>query len=247
LGVALRDVSAPPDMTERMKHDNHRLVLWDIDGTLITTGAAGQRAISFATKQQFGEEANLDGVEIAGRTDLAIAHQILTKYRVSVTEDNVAAFLNLYLELLARELPRSQGHVMPGVLELLRYCEARSGVALGLLTGNLRRGAKLKLEHYGIWRFFAFGAFADDHHDRNELGAFAISRALKTTSIQFAPAQIDVIGDTGHDIACGKAFGARTIAVATGGWSREQLAEQEPDFLLNDFTSVDQVIAVLGW
>jgi phosphoglycolate phosphatase len=247
LRVPLRDVSAPLEMTERTKHDNHRLVLWDIDGTLITTGAAGQRAISFATKQQFGDEANLDGVEIAGRTDLAIAHQILTKYRVSVTEDNVAAFLNLYLELLARELPRSPGHVMPGVLELLRYCEGKSEIALGLLTGNLRRGAKLKLEHYGIWRFFAFGAFADDHHDRNELGAFAISRALETTGIKFSPAQIDVIGDTGHDIACGKAFGARTIAVATGGWSGEQLAEQRADFLFDNLANVDQVIAALGW
>jgi phosphoglycolate phosphatase len=247
LAVTLRDVSAPLAMAERNQHDKNRLVLWDIDGTLITTGAAGQRAISLATKQQFGDQATLDGVEIAGRTDLAIAHQILTKYGAAVTDENVAAFLNIYIELLATELPRSQGQIMPGVDDLLRHCEAAPEIALGLLTGNLRRGAQLKLEHYGIWRFFAFGAFADDHHDRNELGAFAISRALETTGIRFSPAQIDVIGDTGHDIACGKAFGARTIAVATGGWSRDQLAEQHPDFLFDDFSNADEVIAALGW
>src|SRR5205807_8740342 len=104
----------------------------------------------------------------------------------------------------------------------------------GILTGNLERGAKLKLEHYDLWRFFAFGAFADDHPDRNELGAFALSRAQQTTGIDFAPEQVDVIGDTGHDIACGKAFGARTIAVATGSWSRQRLTQCEPDSLFDD-------------
>lgn len=94
--------------------------------------------------------------------------------------------------------------------------------------------------------FFAFGAFADDHHDRNELGPFALMRAQETGE-KFLPAQVDVIGDTGHDIACGKAFGARTIAVATGSWPRERLAEFTPDFLFDDLSNVDDVIATLGW
>ena len=223
-----------------------RLLLWDIDGTLISTGAAGHRAIELATAQRFGG-GDLEGVEIAGRTDSGIAHQILAKFGEPLTEKNVTTFLDLYLELLAQELPRSKGQVMPGVLELLKRFEHRSETTLGLLTGNLQRGARLKLEHYGLWHFFAFGAFADDHHDRNELGAFALARAHEGTGGEFPPTQVDVIGDTGHDIACGKAFGARTIAVATGSWPRGRLAEYGPDFLFDDLSKVDDVVATLGW
>jgi phosphoglycolate phosphatase-like HAD superfamily hydrolase len=224
-----------------------RLLLWDIDGTLITTGAAGQQAIVRATAEQFGGDGNLDGVEIAGRTDLAIAHQILQKYGAPVTDEKARAFLDIYLRWLAEELPLRVGRVLPGVLELLERLASQPDTTLGLLTGNLERGAKLKLEHYGLWRFFAFGGFADDHHDRNQLGPFALSRALEGTGIKFAGSQVDVIGDTGHDIVCGKAFGARTIAVATGSWSREQLAEHEPDFLFDDLSNVDEVRQTLGW
>ena len=224
-----------------------RLLLWDIDGTLISTGAAGPRAIVLATAERFGGSGDLDGVEIAGRTDTGIAHQILAKYGEPITEESMESFLKLYLELLAHELPRSQGRVLPGVLELLHRAESGTDTTLGLLTGNLRRGAQLKLEHYQLWHFFAFGAFADDHHDRNELGAFALTRAHEDTGEKFLPAQVDVIGDTGHDIACGKAFGARTIAIATGSWPRARLAEYAPDFLFDELSNVDNVIATLGW
>jgi phosphoglycolate phosphatase-like HAD superfamily hydrolase len=223
-----------------------RLLLWDIDGTLISTGAAGHRAIARATAARFGG-GDLDGVEIAGRTDVGIGRQILSKYHAPVNDKSVHLFLDLYVELLEEELPLGKGRVLPGVLELLEDAMTKPDITLGLLTGNLERGARLKLEHYDLWRFFAFGAFADDHHDRNELGAFALSRAHETTGIDFAPAQVDVIGDTGHDIVCGKAFGARTIAVATGPWPREQLAEHEPDFLFDDLANVDEVKRKLGW
>ena len=224
-----------------------RLLLWDIDGTLISTGAAGQRAIVLATAERFGGSGDLEGVEIAGRTDISIAHQILAKYGEPLTEENMKSFLELYLELLANELPRSQGRVMPGVLELLQRAEDRPDTIVGLLTGNLRRGAQLKLEHYQLWHFFPLGAFADDHHDRNELGAFALTRVQQRCGEEFLPAQVDVIGDTGHDITCGKAFGARTIAIATGSWPRERLAAYAPDFLFDDFSNVADVISTLGW
>jgi phosphoglycolate phosphatase-like HAD superfamily hydrolase len=223
-----------------------RLLLWDIDGTLISTGAAGHRAIARATAERF-EDGDLSGVEIAGRTDIGIAHQIFEKYAEPATGKNINMFLDLYVRFLAEELPRRQGHVLPGVLELLERSARESNTTLGLLTGNLERGAKLKLEQYELWHFFAFGAFADDHHDRNELGAFALSRALEKTGINFPASQVDVIGDTGHDINCGKAFGARTIAVVTGSWSREQLATHRPDFLFDDLSNVDEVRQTLGW
>jgi phosphoglycolate phosphatase-like HAD superfamily hydrolase len=224
-----------------------RLLLWDIDGTLINTGAAGQHAIVRATAERFGGNGDLDGVEIAGRTDTGIAHQILEKYAEPVTNESVRSFLDLYVRLLAEELPRREGRVLPGVLELLQSSAQRSDRTLALLTGNLERGARLKLGHYNLWRFFPFGAFSDDHHDRNELGPFALTRALAGTGINFSPSQVDVVGDTGHDIACGKAFGARTIAVATGSWSRERLVEHRPDFLFDDFSNVDEVKQTLGW
>jgi len=223
-----------------------RLLLWDIDGTLISTGAAGNRAIVLATAERFGGSGDLEGIEIAGRTDSGIAHQILAKYGEPITEESVKSFLDLYLKLLAQELPRSAGKIMPGVLELLGRANHRPETTLGLLTGNLRRGAQLKLEHYQLWHFFAFGAFADDHHDRNQLGAFAVTRA-QDNGEKFLPTQVDVIGDTGHDIACGKALGARTIAIATGAWSRERLAEHAPDFLFDDLSDVEDVIETLGW
>jgi phosphoglycolate phosphatase len=224
-----------------------RLLLWDIDGTLITTGAAGQRAIVRATAQWFGGDGDLHGVEIAGRTDAGIAHQILEKYREPITDQIVAAFLDLYVTLLEEELPRRQGSVLPGVRQLLEKLTLQPDTVLGLLTGNLKRGAQLKLAYYQLWHFFDFGAFANDHHDRNELGAFALERAEQETGLRFSPEQVDVIGDTGHDITCGKALGARTIAVATGSWSREKLAAQKPDFLFDDLGNVDAAIATLGW
>ena len=224
-----------------------RLILWDIDGTLVNTGSAGQHALVRATVQRFGGDGDLKGVEIAGRTDRAIAHQILQKYGEPVTNGNVDSFLDRYVALLPEELPKGNGRVLPGVIHLLDDLSQQPDKTLGLLTGNLERGARLKLEYYDLWKFFPFGAFADDHHDRNALGPCAVARAMVHAGCEFPPDRVDVVGDTGHDIACGKAFGARTVAVATGSWSRERLAEHRPDFLFDDLANVDKVKSKLGW
>jgi phosphoglycolate phosphatase-like HAD superfamily hydrolase len=230
-----------------MRTNKKRLLLWDIDGTLVNTGAAGQRALVRATIEWFGGEGDLSGVEVAGRTDRAIAQQILEKYGRPNTGANVNQFLDRYVALLPEELPKGKGRVLPGVRELLDDLARQPDTTLGLLTGNLERGARLKLEHYDLWQFFPFGAFADDHHDRNALGPCALTRAVAHAGCDFLPEQIDVIGDTGHDIACGKVFGARTVAVATGSWSRERLAECQPDFFFDDLANVDEVKRTLGW
>jgi phosphoglycolate phosphatase len=224
-----------------------RLILWDIDMTLVNTGAAGQHALVRATIESFGGHGDLSGVEIAGRTDRAIAHQIMEKYGKLATAENVDAFLDRYVALLPEELPKRNGRILPGIRELLEDLARQPNTTLGLLTGNLERGARLKLEHYDLWRFFPFGAFADDHHDRNALGPCALTRAIAHARCDFPPARVDVVGDTGHDIACGKAFGARTVAVATGSWTRERLAQCHPDFLFDDFANVDEVRRELGW
>jgi phosphoglycolate phosphatase len=239
----VKAVSTSLDMTTGKR----RLLLFDIDGTLINSGGAGIRALKLASTKQFGIEEDLRGIEIAGRTDSGIVRQILAKHGSPLSDENVRMFLDKYVRYLTRELPLCNGRVLPGILELLARFQSRSDITQALLTGNIARGARLKLEHYGLWKFFAFGAYADDHRDRNELGAVACARAFEKTGRQFPPDRIDVIGDTGHDIACGKAIGARTIAVATGSWSREKLAECQPDFLFDDLSKVEDVIATLEW
>lgn len=224
-----------------------RLILWDIDSTLVNTGSAGLHALVRATVESFGGNGDLDGVEIAGRTDTGIARQILEKFGEPVTDERIHSFLDRYVALLPEELPKRNGRVLPGVRQLLEDLARQPDKTLGLLTGNLERGARLKLGHYDLWQFFPFGAFADDHHDRNALGPCALTRATAHARFDFRPEQVDVVGDTGHDIACGKAFGARTIAVATGSWSRERLAACQPDFLFDDLANVDEVKRTLGW
>jgi phosphoglycolate phosphatase-like HAD superfamily hydrolase len=231
----------------RKSQMDKRLLLFDIDGTLIHSGGAGVHALKLAFTERFGIADDLHDIEIAGMTDLGIVASILKKHQIPVTNENVSAFLDSYVHFLSLELPRREGKLLPGVLELLERLKSRTHLVLALLTGNVSRGAQLKLEHYGVWHFFEFGAFADDHQDRNRLGRFARARALEKHGREFSATEIDVIGDTPRDIACGKAFGARTIAVATGTWTREQLAKHQPDFLIDDLSDVDRVIDTLRW
>jgi phosphoglycolate phosphatase len=230
-------------MTEIQK----RLLLFDIDGTLIHSGGAGVQALKSAFKERFGVADELRGIEIAGMTDSGIVVSILKKHDIPATNENVSAFLDSYVHFLSLELPRRKGKLLPGVLDLLEKLKSRRHLVLALLTGNVSRGARLKLEHYGVWHFFEFGAFADDDQDRNRLGSFARARARERHGHEFSASKIDVIGDTPRDIACGKAIGARTIAVATGTWSREELVKYQPDFLIGDLSDVDSIIHTLGW
>lgn len=224
-----------------------RLLLFDIDGTLVNTAGAGIESLKIIMADRWGKNADLSDIEIAGKTDANIVTDILKKYGVDPTPDHIDTFLDEYVTHLGRLLPTLNGRVLPGVLEILSRMKSNPDRVLGLLTGNIERGAKLKLERYGLWDFFEFGAFADDHHDRNQLGAFARTRAQKHHGHEFDGAQIDVIGDTGHDIGCGRAIGARTVAVATGSWSRDQLSSLKPDFLFDDLGNVNEVIVALGW
>ena len=237
------DGTKHPDMTTRKQ----RLLLFDIDGTLIHSGGAGVQALKCAFQERFGITDDLHGIEIAGMTDSGIVVSILNKHKIPATNENISAFLDSYVHFLSLELPRRKGKLLPGVLQLLEKLKSRPGLVLALLTGNVSRGARLKLEHYGVWHFFEFGAFADDHRDRNQLGRFARARAKEKHDREFAASEIDIIGDTPRDIACGRALGARTVAVATGRWSRDELAKYQPDFLIDDLSDVETIIDTLGW
>lgn len=235
------------DLRGQGREKRKRLLLFDIDGTLVSTGRAGMFSLQATLTNKYGIADELEDIEVAGKTDRAIVRDILRKHGIADTAENIARFADAYIEGLAAELPRRDGRVLPGILDLLTRLKQRSHLVLALLTGNLERGARMKLDHYDLWKFFEFGAFADDHHDRNELGAFARQRARERHGHDFDAADIDVVGDTGHDVACGKVFRARTIAVATGGWSYDALAATKPDCIFRDLSDVDAVISTLDW
>jgi phosphoglycolate phosphatase-like HAD superfamily hydrolase len=221
------------------------LLLFDIDGTLLTTGGCGERALRLAVRDTFGVEDDLREIEIAGRTDTGIARQLLRKYGREETDAGIASILANYLRHLPTLLPTAQGRLLPGVEVLLPALKERSDVVLALLTGNLERGAEHKLSHYGVWSYFEFGAFADDHHERNKLGPFALTRA-RDRGHAFELSRTFVIGDTPHDISCARAFGARAVAVATGVFSAENLAPHTPDVLLDDLGDLPATLRAFG-
>ena len=222
-----------------------KLLLFDIDGTLLASGGAGVRALTEAAREFFGSD-DLDGIEIAGRTDSGIAHQLFSRHARERTPDAIASFFDRYLTHLARLLPLTRGEVLPGIVPLLDTLRERPDCVLALLTGNLVRGAELKLTHYGLWHYFEFGAYADDHHDRNELGPVAQARALDRHGTAIPPERTFILGDTPHDITCARAIGARAIAIATGRHTRAELAGHAPDFLFDDLRDLAAVLAALG-
>lgn len=224
---------------------DRRLLLFDIDGTLITSGGAGEAALKDAMRSRFAVEEDLAGVILAGATDARIARELLEKHGISVSPENVAALLDTYLGHLSERIGRHDGKLLPGIVPLLNVLSHREDAVLALLTGNVSRGAEIKLTHYGVWDFFEFGAFADDHHDRNELGKFARARALERHGEEFPPSRIYVIGDTPKDIECGRAIGACTVAIATGHYSAAELKEHSPDFLFEDLSDTDRVVSHL--
>jgi phosphoglycolate phosphatase-like HAD superfamily hydrolase len=217
--------------------------LWDIDGTLMLGDHAGERALLVSLRNVFGVTGTLDGVEIAGRTDRLIADNLLRAHGIEPTPQAIHDFLEGYLAALPAELGRGQPRLLPGILRILDAVAARSDFAQGLLTGNLVRGARVKLAHFDVWRYFTFGAFADDAVQRNDLGPHALRRAHAHHEVEFSPRFTFVIGDTPHDIACGKAIGAATIGVATGRFSTAELAACAPTIALPNLDDVAGFLA----
>lgn len=222
-----------------------KLFLFDIDGTLLLTGRAGEHALRLAFQERFGVEDDLSSISFAGSTDGAIARQMFGAHAIPPTPENIADLFDGYAHHLALELPRREGKVLPGIVGLLEALHRREDVVLGLLTGNIERGAELKLSHYGVWDFFEFGAFADDHVDRNKLGPVAHSRAVERHGISFEAKDVFVLGDTPKDIDCARAAGFVAVAIATGSCSEEELAAHQPDFLFGNLADTQHVLQVL--
>ncbi len=205
-----------------------KTILFDIDGTLLLSGRAGHYAIQDAMLELFGIE-KLERIRVHGQTDRGIAQQLFAAHGLDCSEENWLRFRDLYLKNLELELPRREGAVLPGALPLLQQLKSRGDSLLGLLTGNTAIGANLKLTHYQLAQFFAFGGFGDDFANRNDVAAMAKAKAEEHLGEVIDANQVWVIGDTENDILCAQSIGARIVAVATGDTTLEQLLSYEPD------------------
>lgn len=203
-----------------------KVLLFDIDGTLVDTGGAGRRAMELAFHRTHGREDAVAGFVFGGMTDPAIARRALGVIGVEATADAIARVLDAYLAALGDELPKAKGfRVLPDVVEALDHVDGR-GHAIGIGTGNLVAGARLKLEQAKIHHRFAFGGYGSDHEDRAELLARGAARGRE--KLGDARAAVVVIGDTPRDIEAAHAIGATCIAVATGRFAVDALAELRP-------------------
>lgn len=214
-----------------------KLVLFDIDGTLVLTGGAGLRAMNRAFDEIVGAPTGLpastptealSGIPVAGRTDWIIVQDTLARLGRQLDDDLLGRLRERYVQHLRQEIAQpGQGFngTLPGVSALLETLHPREDVYLGLLTGNFKDGARIKLERFDLWRYFRCGAFGDDSPDRNALVPVAVERATACGMPSFVAADIIVVGDTPNDVACAQAVGAVPVAVATGSFTAEQLRE----------------------
>jgi phosphoglycolate phosphatase-like HAD superfamily hydrolase len=222
-----------------------KLVLFDIDETLIHSDGSGRRAIGRAVVDVLGVKPEGIKVSMSGKTDPQILSEIMTACGQPADHfhERQEELFNIYLKVLEREINQSQAYRLhEGVLELLAELDKHPDVYLGILTGNIERGARIKLGRFGLNHYFPIGAYGSDSGNRNDLPAIARQRAELHYKKEFPAKQILVVGDSVHDVTCAKSYGAISIAVNTGVTSRKDLEEREPDFL---FPSLSNVPAVL--
>ena len=215
-------------MTRTGEESPTTLVLFDIDGTLLLSGGAGKRALTRAFEELFGVADGFDGIPVAGRTDRLIFNDALARADLTAEPATRERFHIRYCDLLEEEIlnPGPRKGVMPGVRTLLARLETRSGVSCALLTGNVARAARIKLEHFDLWHFFTFGAYGEDARERDQLVQIAVDRARQHGVNVRSAAQVVVVGDTPLDVKCAVVAGARSVAVATGSFDEASLGEQ---------------------
>ncbi len=219
------------------------VIFWDIDGTLLSTARAGILALEDAARAVCGvEDPKLDTLDTAGLTDAQVARRAIEHCGSAPEPATIEAFLGVYENQLPSRLPLRAGRVLPGVEPVLKDLAARPGVVSMLLTGNTRPGARAKLEHYGLAGYFDKGAFCESTGPREEIAGRALGLARESR----ADPLIVVIGDTPHDVRCGKAIGALTVAVASGQHSVEELESCGPDAVLARLPEPGRLAALVG-
>lgn len=209
-------------------------LLFDIDGTIMTSAHAGTSAMAETAKELFGVE-EIGPLNVHGRCDRGILAELFQGLGVSY-EQHHEEFSQRYYQNLPASLIRNQGRLLPGVKSLLETLHTQDNIALGILTGNLQRAAEIKLKHVGVEQYFSFGGYGDQFADRNDVASQAVQSAKFTIKEVFSSDKMWVIGDTPNDIRCARSIGAKVLAVETGGGSPEELSNAEPDLLLPDLS-----------
>jgi len=216
-----------------------RLVLFDVDGTLVHTGGAGVKAFARVFATEFGAVDGFEKLKFAGRTDISLVREFFEIHRIAASPENFGRFFERYVFWLDHILSSSRTEECPGVREFLGALKALPQPPLvGLLTGNIRLGAEIKLRHLGLWTEFETGAFADDHEERDRIATAAVERGSRVLGRRLRGEEVLVIGDTPLDIRCARAAGAKVLAVATGGARLEELTKHQPDWAVDDLTRV---------
>lgn len=221
-----------------------KLILFDIDGTLISAGGAGIRSLNKAFEEVLGIKDAFKNFEMAGKTDVQIIKEGLILKGIEPSTHLINDLIGSYLKNLSIEINNNSKHLKPGVKEFIEFIHYELKYPMGLLTGNLEKGARIKLEPFGLNYFFPIGAFGSDHEDRNQLLPIAVRRFFErfNNSIDFH--QCVVIGDTPRDVACAKPYGAKVVAVATGPYSIEQLRTTDADIVVETLSEIDKIISI---
>jgi phosphoglycolate phosphatase len=225
-----------------------KLVLFDIDGTLVLTGGAGLRAMNRACATLTDRPDALAGIPVAGRTDRSILADVLARLGHELDDAHLAQLRERYVASLVEEIHqpgRGVKAVMPGIRDLLDALHGRDDVFLGLLTGNFEAGARIKLEHFDLWKYFRCGAYGDDAADRNALVPFALERARQCGLPELLPEHILVVGDTPHDVACARAVGAVPVGVATGSFTVDDLRSAGADHVFQDLSDTQAFLRIV--
>ncbi len=222
-----------------MLMDNIQLVLFDIDGTLLHTGGAGVRAFARVFATEFDATEGFERLKFAGRTDVSLVREFFSFHHIAASEENFRRFFDRYAFWLDHILEESRIEICPGVQEFIEGLrDMPRAPLLGLLTGNIRLGAEIKLRRAGLWDFFETGAFADDHEERDQIAATACERGGRILGRKLAGQEVLVIGDTPLDIRCARANQARALAVATGSYTLAELELYRPDCAVNDLRAL---------
>ena len=225
-----------------------RLALFDIDGTLLREGIAPKLAFARALRETYETTGPISGFRFAGMTDPQCVAEIMRMAGIpdDVIRDRREACLDRYVAHLTLEMRNHDGaKIFPGVKELLARLRDRKDVLVGLLTGNVQRGAMLKLGRFKLGDYFQFGAFGNEHEDRGELARIAVEKAQGILGRPVSGDEVTVIGDTPRDVACARAIGARAVIVATGLVAREELLAAGPDVLLESFEDVEGTLQAI--
>lgn len=225
-----------------------RLFLFDVDGTLVSAQGAGREALGRALRATYGTAGPIAGYDFRGKTDPRIVRDLMAAAGLAAgdVEAGLAACFAAYVEELAALLgDGGRVRVMPGIAEVVRALSADAGALVGLLTGNIEPGARVKLSPTGLLPLFRVGAFGSDDMDRRRLPAVACARARAVAGRDFPFERVTIIGDTPLDVDCARACGAVAVAVATGQHAVEELRACAPDHLFTDFSDVGRAVAAL--